>query len=55
MLIDEKGIGLLERLLLSSGDDTVEGICTQILAIVEQDSAPSCHDKQMPHQQQVIV
>lgn len=55
MLIEEQGIGLLERLLLSSQDGTVRGICSQILAIVEQDAAANCHDKQQQQQQQVIV
>ncbi|OQR66240.1 protein zyg-11B-like [Tropilaelaps mercedesae] len=55
MLIEEQGIKILEMLLLDSQDDTVMSICSQILSIVEQDAAASCHDKQQQQHQQVIV
>lgn len=55
MLVEEQGIGLLEKLLESTEHVTVKKICAKILAIVEQDAGVHCHQKQPQAQQQVIA
>lgn len=55
MLVEEQGIGLLEKLLESTEHVTVKKICAKILSIVEQDAGVHCHQKQSQPPQQVIA